>query len=228
MIESVLQNMEDSMYHYCYMLVFLDGMKYVGARSTNLKPELDTTYLGSGTELPTERKDAGYPVTKIILGTFSTREELMDFEKNFIVQNGCIDSPDWYNKRTATFDRHGSEPWNKGVATGQTSHVETFKKRYCNGYRTPAQIAGAESMKEKLTGVKNPDKGLHGVSNNGFKPWYSISPEGKRVEHTAVTKEEFGKGLGVSKRQIYHRFHPTNEHKKARTLPLKGWTFGNL
>lgn len=216
------------MNHYCYLLIFGNGMKYVGAKSTHIDPTLDTTYLGSGRGLPKDRHEPGYPVKKVILNTFSTREELMDYEREFIVSNNCVSSDEWYNVREATFDKHGSTPWNKGLSTGQNTHVETFKERYCNGYRTPAQIAGAKSMKAKLTGVKNPDKGLKGTSNNGFKPWYSIAPDGTREEHTTITKEEFGMKLGVNKRQMYHRFHPTNEHKVAKTAPLKGWTFGNL
>lgn len=216
------------MNHYCYLLVFGNGMRYVGAHSTNLEPALDTTYLGSGSHLPTERFEPNYPISKTILATFPSREKLMEFERAFIEANGCVKDDGWYNNRSATFDRHGQVPWNKGISTGQNSHVETFKNRYCNGYRSPAQIAGAASMKIKLTGVKNLAKGKSGSSNNGFTPWYSISPEGERIEHTSTTKEQFGEGLGVTKRQMYHRFHPTNAHKKAKTLPLKGWTFGNL
>ena len=216
------------MNHYCYLLVFGDGMRYVGAHSTTLDPSLDTTYLGSGSNLPPERFEPNYPITKTILATFSTREELMEFERTFIISNDCVQDKDWYNNKSATFDRHGQAPWNKGLTTGQNTHVETFKERYCNGYRTPAQIAGAASMKIKLTGVKNPAKGKKGTTNSGFIPWYSISPEGVREEHLTITKEQFGEKLGVTKRQIYHRFHPTNAHKKAKTLPLKGWTFGNL
>lgn len=83
-------------------------------------------------------------------------------------------------------------------------------------------------MKAKLTGVKNPAKGLSGTENNGFKPWYSISPEGIREEHDAQTKEEFGAKLGLNPRQMYHRFHPSNEHKAAKYGAIKGWIFGNL
>lgn len=215
------------MNHYCYLLTFSDGMKYVGAHSTTLDPSLDTTYLGSGCMLPKDRHEIGYPVQKVILGTFSTREELMEYERNFIRTNDCVNSDGWYNAREATFDRHGSEPWNKGVKTGKTNS-DTFNRRYCNGYRTPAQIAGALSMKAKLTGVKNPAKGLSGTENNGFIPWYSISPEGIREEHHVQTKAEFGAKLGLNPRQMYHRFHPSNEHKPARYGAIKGWIFGNL
>ena len=74
-------------------------------------------------------------------------------------------------------------------------------------------------MAEKLRGVKNPAKGLNGIENKGFKPWYSISPDGEYVEYLTITKSEFTGIPGITPRQIGHRFHYTNEHKIARTLP---------
>ena len=216
------------MNHYCYLLTFPNGMLYVGARSTDLAPNLDTTYLGSGKHLPDNRHDNRNLISKVILKTFATREELMDYERTYILNNDCVNSPNWYNVRSATYDRHGEEPWNKGKATGLNSHVQTFKDRYCNGYRTPAQVEGAKRMREKLTGVPNPNKGRKGTDNNGFKPWYSISPEGVYTEYLDKTKQEFAVELGVTPRQLTHRFHYTNEHKEAKTKPLKGWVFGNL
>lgn len=56
------------MYHYCYLLEFPDGMKYVGAKSSKLRPDLDTTYLGSGKDLPKDRHDYRHLINKTILG----------------------------------------------------------------------------------------------------------------------------------------------------------------
>lgn len=216
------------MNHYCYLLTFPDGMRYVGARSTKLSPELDTTYLGSGKYLPKDRHEHRDTVTKVILATFDTREALLEYETTYILSNNCVQDTSWYNRRRSTHDRHGCIAWNKGKSTDTTKSAITLKRRYGNGFRTPAQIAGAASMREKLTGVKNPAKGRAGIKNNGFKPWYSISPEGIYTEHLEMTKQEFTESLGVTQRQMIHRFHYTNEHKEAKTKPLKGWTFGNL
>lgn len=216
------------MNHYCYLLTFKNGMKYVGVRSTRLAPELDTTYLGSGKRLPVDRHDNRDSVDKVILCSFATREEALEYEVEFIISNDCISSDEWYNVRLRTHDRHGEPSKSKGRSTDNTKMGLTQKRRYGNGYRTPAQIAGAKSMRSKLTGVKNPAKGKSGVNNNGFKKWYSIDPDGVYTEHTSVTKAEFAQSIGVTPRQIIHRFHYTNEHKEAKTAPLKGWTFGNL
>lgn len=216
------------MNHYCYLLTFADEMLYVGARSTHLEPHLDICYLGSGKALPHDRHDNPSLVTKTILGTFKTREELMNYERQYIINNDCVSNPNWYNQRIATYDRHGETPWNKGISTGFNNHVQTFINRYCNGYRTPAQIDGVKRMREKLTGVPNLAKGKKGIDNSGFKPWYSISPEGVYTEYLTKTKQESAHELGVTPRQLTHRFHYKNEHKPAKTKPLKGWTFGNL
>lgn len=219
--------MKEHMNHYAYLLIFPNGMKYIGARSTKLSPELDTTYLGSGSDLPKDRKDVRN-VSKQILGTFNTREELMKFESDFIKAAGCVHSSDWYNKKVASFDRHGSEPWNKGKTGIKNTCSEVVKRRYSHGYRTPAQLAGAKSMREKLTGVSNPSKAHHGTNNSAFLPWYYISPLGEYVEIHDKTKEEMAAFFGVTQRQLINRFHYSNEHKKAKYPTLRGYTFGNL
>lgn len=215
------------MYHYAYLLTFPNGKKYVGAHSTNLLPELDTTYLGSGKALPKDRHETR-DVNKIILATFSSREELMAFEVEFIKTNGCVQSEDWLNQRLATYDRHGSTSWNKGKTRIISNSGATLSRRYGNGYRTPAQLAGAKAMREKLTGISNPAKGHHGTDNSGFTPWYYITPDGEYVEIHDKTKGEMASTFGVTQRQLINRFHYTNEHRKAKYPTLRGYTFGNL
>ena len=216
------------MNHYCYLLTFSDGMLYIGARSTTLYPELDTCYLGSGRALPSDRHEHRDTVTKTILKVFKTRKELMDYERQYIIDNDCVSSPNWHNQRMATHDRYGSASRNKGVSIDTTKTGITLKRRYGHGFRTPAQIDGARRMREKVTGVPNLAKGKSGTDNNGFKPWYSISPDGEYTEYLDKTKQEFAVELGITPRQLIHRFHYTNEHKAAKYKPLKGWVFGNL
>ena len=215
------------MYHYAYLLTFPNGKKYIGARSFHLKPELDTTYLGSGKALPKDRHDFRELVQKDILQVFDTRKELLEFEKNFIKNNSCIEDKNWYNLRLSTFDRHGQKVPNRKPCDKQTTSGSTHKRRYAN-FRTPAQIDGTERMKKALTGVPNPAKGHKGISNSGFIPWYYITPNGDYVEVFDKTKKEMAKELGFTERQLGHGFHHTNEHQCAERIPRKGWTFGNL
>lgn len=216
------------MYHYAYILTFPNNMKYIGARSFRLKPDLDTTYLGSGRYLPKDRHDNRHCVQKEIIKCFNTREELVNFEKSFIIENQCVESSDWYNARKSTYDRYGTKTLNRAKPTEPYKSGITFKRRYGQGYRTPAQIDGAKRMREKLTGVANPLKAHHGIDNSGFTAWYYINPLGVYVEVHDKTKQEMAEELGFTARQLGHGFHYTNEHKCSNRLPRKGWTFGNL
>ncbi len=119
-------------------------------------------------------------------------------------------------------------PWNKGKTGLINHHSKTFIDKYCKGYRTPAQIEGAKKGAEKIRGTSNPAKGKPGISNNGFKPWYVITPDGVYKEFHDIPKQDAAHLFNVTSRQLGHRFHYTNEHKIAKTLPLKGHVFGNL
>ncbi|QKE55153.1 hypothetical protein PP758_gp82 [Pseudomonas phage PAP02] len=213
------------MNHYAYILTFPDGIKYIGARSTKLAPELDTTYLGSGRDLPCDRKD--FKPTKEIIGIFKTRDLLMEFEKAFIDEHDCVVSPDWYNLRFSTHDRHGSVPHNKGGTVDRTQAAKTFSRRY-KGARTPAMIKAHEETAEKIRGTKNPNKGHKGITNCAFRPWYYVTPEGVRVEVHEVTVSDYAERLGFKKHQIVNRMRSNNAHKPAPTKPMKGWIFGVL
>jgi len=55
-----------------------------------------------------------------------------------------------------------------------------------------------------------------------------IFQNGMKIEVHNKSKQDYAVKLGVTPRQLGHRFHYTNEHKEAKGLPLKGYTFGNL
>lgn len=213
------------MYHYCYLLTFPNQMRYVGARSTHLLPELDTTYLGSGRGLPPDRHKLD--VKKQILAVFESREDLINFERQYIEANNADKDPSWYNLRCKTYDRHGEKPWNIGLKH-EYKPRPIFTERYGKGYRTPAQIQGSINAAKKIKGTKNPAKGRTGTKNSGFSPWYYITPSGEYVEVHGKTKAEMAEELGFTPRQIGHGFHHSNQHKVAKTMPRKGWVFGNL
>jgi len=228
--------MEFIMNHYLYLITFPDGMKYVGARSTNLLPELDACYLGSGKALPKRDRDT---CTKQILRIFNSREELIQAEYQYIIDNDCVNSPEYYNLRSKTFDKHGIPDTSGPLLKGRSKHTHAYieeanKKRvlYAGENRTPAQ-----KHRDKLaTGKKlgpNPLKGHSGTDNTAFVPWYYIDSEGNYYEVLDTTKEDFAVKLGISKRQLIHRFHYSNRHKPAKVsgrvpLAIQGFTFGNL
>lgn len=226
------------MNHYVYLITFNDGMKYVGAHSTKLDPEIDATYLGSGRALP----DRDFTTcNKTILQTFQTRKEAIAYEIEFIENHDCVKSDEWYNQRLHNYDKHGRNIFscagtyhtaNKLRGRSKDSHEylkvkgQTFSSRYGNN-RSPAMLAADKIRAEKSKG-SNPSKAHHGTDNSAFKPWYYITPQGDYVEVHDKTKIELAESLGFTPRQIGHGFHYTNEHKVSKTKPRKGWTFGNL
>ena len=218
------------MYHYVYTLMFDDGMKYIGMRSTHLEPELDVSYRGSGRYLPDERDQT--VCEKTIVKVFKTREEAADYEQQLILEYDAVNSDEFYNKRLRTHDRHGCtltpEHIEKATAHMKGRKRPEYAKKYVGDGRTPAQKDGHKRAAEKLRGTKCPSKGRTGTKNNGFSPWYYITPDGVRVEVHDETKAEYAYKLGFTVRQLINRFHYTNEHKEGRYHPFKGWTFGNL
>lgn len=217
------------MYHYVYLLTFSNGMKYVGMHSTTIQPELDACYLGSGSLLPERDLNS---CKKEILGTFDSREEASNYEIQEIVSRDAVKSEEYYNQKISCHDKHGSklsEEHKENIRKWATGRVRTeLRGKYLKGNRTPAQQANDERMRIETKGIKNPLKGLSGTLNSGFKPWYYITPEGNYVEVYDKTKQEMAVELGFTPRQLGHGFHHTNQHKKAKTLPRKGWIFGDL
>lgn len=218
------------MNHYVYLLEFQNGKKYVGMSKTHLDPELDACYLGSGGNLP---KDRTYLNTKkTILGVYKNREEALQKEISEIRSRNAVKSDEYLNMRESCHERYGSkltEEHKKQISERQLGRKRPeYKGKYLKGSRTPAQQANDLRMSIEFRGIKNPDKGLSGIENNGFKSWYYITPEGEYVEVHDKTKQELASYFGLTYRQLVNAFHYTNEHKKARTKPRKGWTFGNL
>lgn len=225
------------MNHYTYLLTFSNGMKYIGVRSTKLKPELDTCYLGSGRYLPEDRD-----CIKTILNTYPSRKEAVQAETAFIIENNCVNSDSWYNQRSWNYDKHGqTKETNTSVAkiahklTGRRKEDYEYirkanlkRKKYVGDNRTPAQKEGHKSMVIKNTGVKNPAKGHKGTTNCAFKPWFYITDSGQLTIVTDETKQDYAHRIGLTPRQIVHRFHHTNINKPVKQGVCKGWIFGNL
>lgn len=228
------------MYHYVYLLEFTNGKKYVGARSRKFKPELDVNYLGSGRDLPVNRTTK--TCKKTILSTFNSRKQAIQAEIEYIDKHNCCDSPIYYNKRRKTTDRYGhtKEVCGGSAASSQKQRGRSkathpylkekgiaFKK-YTGSNRTPALLDADKRRGETIRGTKNKAKGRSGVINNGFTPWYYITPEGDYHEIYSITRQEFAARIGLTARQIGHRFHYTNMHKPCISHVCRGWVFGTL
>ena len=218
------------MRHYVYLLEFQDGMKYVGARSCNFDPKLDTCYLGSGRHLPKDRNI--FNCKKTVLKEYLSREAAITAEITYIKEHACVVSKRYYNTRISTFDRYGTtgKKQNRNKELDQKAlkiRAEKFKQ-YKGKNRTPALLDADIRRGNTIRGTKNPAKGLSGIANNGFTPWYYITPAGDYHEMYSVTRKDFAPTIGLTPRQMEHRFHHSNIHKAGRTKPSKGWIFGTL
>lgn len=218
------------MFHYVYKLTFLDGMKYVGVHSTTIEPSLDTCYLGSGSALPTRSSDS---CKKEILKEFPTREEAVAYEIACIDLWNAVESPEFYNQRRSTHDKHGSklsDQHKEQIRERANGRKRPYLQKYTGENRTPAQKDADRRVKEFQTGRKEPKKGLSGINNNGFSPWYYVTPDGVQVDVMDKTKQEMASLFGMTHRQMIHRFHYTNQHKPCKYIVgnAKGYIFGDL
>jgi len=227
------------MYHYLYLITFKNNMLYVGSHSTKNIPEDDVTYLGSGVDLP-ERNYL--TCSKEILNTYSSREELLEAEMLYILENDCVSSEIYYNKRyRATFDKLGqtaSSHINIAITAaklkGRSKHTHPYLKEsglkksfYKGDNRTPLQKQHADNMRGISTG-KNPAKGIPSIDSHNFVPWYYIDSQGKYTEVLDYTKGEYAKLMGWKSNMIRVRCQKCNEHLPIRKGKLKGYIFGNL
>lgn len=227
------------MYHYTYKLTFPSGMQYIGLRSCKWHPTLDETYLGTGRALPSRSL---HSCTKEILAIFPSRELARAHEISLIDKLDCVCSPTYYNLKRSTTDLFGrtskSHEHVKNTALknkGRTKHTheylalkgKEFSEKYTGESRTPA-LKRADANKLGKSLGSNPLKGHSGISNCAFVPWYFVKPSGEITIVSSITKQDYAAKLGITPRQMQHRFHYTNIGLPAKQGPMKGWIFGHV
>lgn len=232
--------------NYVYIIDYPNGMKYIGVRSCNCEIKNDK-YLGSSKIIPIDIKNKGI---KRILKTFKTRAEAILYERELQLKFNVKFSNEYYNQvvQTSTkFDQSGCTAEThehvmrmKLKLTGRTKENTDYirianekRKMYRGENQTDLQKAGRLKQAETIRGTKNPLKGHPGASSTSFVPWYYIDNNGIKTIISNISKKDFAKSLGLSYRQLIHRFHKDNEHKKnlsVRNLNsgIYGWTFGNV
>ena len=80
------------MFHYTYEILYANGKKYIGVRSSKVEPHMDIKYVGSSL---LTNNDMIY--TKLVLSTFESREEAIKHEMYLQKYNNVIANPVYYN-----------------------------------------------------------------------------------------------------------------------------------
>lgn len=167
------------MYHYVYLLInTITGHKYIGKRSCNIHPNLDTSYMGSSRYVPKEQCD------KIILSLHSSSKLALDEEIRLHNLYEVGINPDFYNKAKQTstsFDTTGIKTKmkpetkvkiglaNKGVSKTLTNEQREKLKAHLAKFRTP-------EVRKKASTTLSIQGSNKGIKNSQFTPWYISTP----------------------------------------------------
>lgn len=85
------------MFHYTYQILYQNGMKYIGVRSSKKEPTQDTKYVGSSKYTPNDQI-----VRKDILAIWDTRQEALTHEIQLHQQFNVAESSEFYNRAKQT------------------------------------------------------------------------------------------------------------------------------
>lgn len=135
------------MYHYTYQINYSNGMKYIGVRSSECLPELDTKYVGSSAYTDNE-----LITSKEILKVFETREQALLHEIEIHELYDVARSSDYYNKARQTSTGFDTT----GIAFPQSEESKLKRSNSLKGRKRPAYIG--ENLSKQRKGVK---KGPH-------------------------------------------------------------------
>lgn len=163
------------MHHYTYLLINTATlMMYIGKRSCNCVPELDTGYKGSSKYVPKTE------CVKVILKTFLTAKEALEHEiKLHNIFNVAVNSM-FYNKAKQTstkFDTTGTKVFHSDAMRRKLSSVkagvvpnwsEEGKKVVLHNL-TNGRTAETRAKAAKALALNGSNKG---IKNSQFKPWY--------------------------------------------------------
>ena len=131
------------MYHYTYQMHYSNGMKYIGVRSSECLPELDTKYVGSSTYTQND-----LITSKEILNVFATREEALLHEIELHNLYDVALSTNYYNKSRQTSTGFDTS----GIAFPQSVESRLKRSNALKGKKRPDYIG--ENLSNQRKGVK--------------------------------------------------------------------------
>jgi hypothetical protein len=177
------------MYHYTYEILYKNGKKYIGVRSSKVEPHMDIKYIGSS--LLTDN-DMIY--IKLILSTFETREEAIKHEMYLQSYNNVIANPIYYNA---------------SIQNG--TKFSMLGAKFSNEHKKRISISTANAAKEKWT----PElKQKLSASKRGVKqsvPW----TEERRRHMSEINKgqKSWSKGKSFNNDYVIDKYESRVKHK---------------
>lgn len=203
--------MNKKKFHYVYKITNkTNNQIYVGVRSCDTMPELDTKYIGSGSRITYAIRKYGVSnFDKEILQTFESRE-LANIKEAEIVDLNFVLRPDTYNirlgghngplsedtKRMISKSRMGTPAWNKGIPrTEKEKELMSVNRIGIAAWNKGIPRTSEEKLKmsKSHTGKTSPFKGK------------SHSPESlAKLSNKIVTQEMKSKMSKACKNQTRH------------------------
>lgn len=221
------------MYHYTYEITYKTGMKYIGVRSSKIKPELDK-YMGSSKHTPKKG-------VKVILNTFTTRKEAVAHEIYLHNYNDVSNNLNYYNKAKQTsigFDTTGTKHMTSQETKDKISkshkgkifskeHKENISKSRQGLKPSKESIAKMVAKTTGQTRTEEFKKSRTGTKNQAFRPWY-YEKNGITCIVNNLTIRDFAIQEKVKEKMVRTRLNKHNKNKPASKGYFKGITFGLL
>lgn len=210
-------------HHYVYQITYSNGKKYIGSRSSKVRPEEDTTYIGSSKHTPNTQV-----VSKDILGTFCSRALAYDYEKYLQEKYSVTTSDSYYNRSIQTSTKFSTKGLTKENCTWVKQSAEK-KKLYVGENQTAKQKAGRVKAAQTATGQKVPTRGKPGINSLLYKPWYIRDLQGDYHDMSHITMTEFltSTDLPFSRGSIFTASR-VYEHVEIPSGLSKGYIVGFL
>ena len=145
-----LKPLKQVKYGYLYITTnLIDGKKYVGVHKYN-KNKLDESYKGSGKYLKRAIDKYGWDNFKTeIIEWFDTKEEMFEAEYNYIKDNNCISSNEYYNIHEGG---HGGVSYINLPKEEYDMVIEKISKSKGNRPRTPKELKQLDDLHKSMVG----------------------------------------------------------------------------
>lgn len=202
------------MYHYTYEIIYTNGKKYIGVRSSKVEPMLDVKYIGSS--LLTDNTKI---YTKLILSTFDTREEAIKHEMYLQKYNNVIANPIYYNasiQNGTKFSMMGAK------------FSDEHKRKIAEATSKAASTKWTPELRLKLSESK---------TGSSLKPW--SEERRKYMSECNKGKKSWSKGKSfdndyvldkyasrVKHKEKYYWIHKDTQEVKYATCQEMGLMFG--